>query len=73
MTVNVIYFTIYDKLMVSRNLKIRGNNFLIESDWKKIKRASARALPAAIDKMLKMALAPPGDRIEALKVRYLVK
>ena len=31
-TNNVIYFTIYDKLMLSRKLKMYENNFLIDLD-----------------------------------------
>ena len=63
---NVIYFTIYDKLMFSRKLKTYENTFLIDLDRKNIKLTSLRTSPARIDKMLKMTLAPPGGRTEVI-------
>ena len=45
----VIYFMIYDELMLSRKLKIRQQNFLIGSDGTKIKHTSHGALAALID------------------------
>ena len=63
---NVIYFTIYDKLMFSRKLKTYENTFLIDLDRKNIKLTSLGTSPARIDKMLKMTLAPPGGRTEVI-------
>ena len=49
MTESVIYFTIYGKLMLSRKLKIRRNNFLVDLDWEKIKLTSQETWATQID------------------------
>ena len=66
MTKTVIYFTIYDKLMLSRKLKIWENNFLIDLDRENIKLISSGTWSAGMDKILEMTLAPPGGRTELL-------
>ena len=66
MTKTVIYFTIYDTLMLSRKLKIWENNFLIDLDRENIKLISSGTLSAGMDKILEMTLAPPGGRKELL-------
>ena len=43
------YFMIYDERMLSRKLKIRQPNFLIDSDWIKIKLTSHEAKSTLID------------------------
>ena len=68
----VIYFTIYDKMILSRTFKVCWNNFLIVPDRKNIKLISSGTWPAQIDKILKMTLAPPGGRGEVVKVRRIV-
>ena len=60
MNENIIYFTIYDKLMLSRKLEVRRKTSLIDFDWVKIKLTPHEAWLAPIDQMLKMTLAPPG-------------
>ena len=64
---------IYDKTMLSRKLKIYENNFLIDLDRKNMKLTSSGTSPAQIDKILKMPLAPPRGRGEAVKVRHIVE
>ena len=59
-TETVIYFTIYEKLMLSRKLKISENKFLIDLDRKNIKLTSSGTSPTRNDKILKMTLQPPG-------------
>ena len=66
MTDTIIYFTIYDKLMLSRKMKTFENDFLIDLVRKNIKLTSYGTSPARIDKMLKMTLAPPGGRTEVI-------
>ena len=66
MTKTVIYFTIYDKLMLSRKLKIWKNNFLIDLDQENVKLISSGTSSAGMDKTLEMTLAPPGGRTELL-------
>ena len=66
MTKTVIYFTIYDKLMLSRKFEILENNFLIDLDRENIKLISSGTLSAGMDKILEMTLAPPGGRKELL-------
>ena len=62
----VIYFTIYENMMLSRRLKIRLNYFLTILTENKIKVTSSGTSPASIDKILKMVLTPPGGRDEGL-------
>ena len=71
-TDTVIYFTIYDKFMLSRKFKLSEINFLIDFDRKNIKLTSSGTSAARIDKMLKMTLAPPGGRTEVIKSHYII-
>ena len=71
-TKTVIYFTIYDKLIKSRKLKVWYYNFLINLDRKNIKLTSSGTWPAQIDEILKRTLAPPGGHGEVVKVGHIV-
>ena len=72
MTGTVIYFTIYDTLMLSRKLKISENKFLIDLDQKNIKLISSSTITTGIINILKMTLAPPGGRTELVLIRNIV-
>ena len=72
LTKTVTYFTIYDQLTISKKLKIWLYNFLIDLDRKIIKLTLSETSQAQIDKILKMPLAPPRGREEALKVMHMV-
>ena len=71
-TDTVIYYTIYDKFMLSRKFKLSEINFLIDFDRKNIKLTSSGTSSARIDKMLKMTLAPPGGRTEVIERHYII-
>ena len=73
MTKTVIYFTIYDKLMLSRKLKIWEYIFVIDLDRKNVKLTSSGTWPAHLDKILKITLPPPGGHGEIVKVWFIVK
>ena len=62
LTETVIYFTIYDKLMLSRKLKNSENKFLIDLDRKNIKLISSETSLTGNDKILKMTLPPSGGQ-----------
>ena len=49
MTANVTYFTINDKLMLFKKLRIRQIKYLVGSDWKYTKLTSHEASAAQID------------------------
>ena len=59
--------------MLSRRLKIGLNYFLTILTENKIKVTSSGTSPASIDKVLKMALTPPGGRDEGVKVKHIVE
>ena len=73
MTKTVIYFTIYDKLMLSSKLKIWQYSYVIDVDRKNIKLTSSGTWPAQLDKILKITLPPPGGHGEVVKVGFIVK
>ena len=72
-TDTVIYFTIYDKFMLSRKFTLTENNYLIDLDRKNMKLSASGTSSARIDKMLKMTLAPPGGRIEVIEGHYIIE
>ena len=59
--------------MLSRKLKLKKKYFLIDLDRKNIKLTSSGTSPAGIVKILKMALAPPGGRIELVLIWHIAK
>ena len=73
MTKTVIYFTIYDKLMLSRKLKIWEYIFVINLDRKNVKLTSSGTWPAQLDKILKITLPLPGGHGEVVNVWFIVK
>ena len=59
--------------MLTRKMKILGNNFLIDRDRTNIKLTLSGTSPAEIVKILRMTLASPGGRKEVGKVEHIVE